>query len=289
LAKFIIKAWAIFGAINILLIVFQFFKGMHFGTYGPSMFMERGPLPSGAFFLIIFANLFSIFLYYYACLDIPKIKKIIGGLCVLSLTVGVVASGSRTSILGLILVAVLSLFFYQLKRRGLRPFFVALLTFVVLLDIFFVVSEKVPYGRGIENPIGAMSPRIEIWKEQIRLFPMDNLFYILFGMGKSVLLSGEESHSQYVRNFIETGAIGSLAFLFLMFVIIKKSFQGFFRRKEPILIGLSAGLLVSTFAMLFISISGEGFLIVKPNEAYWFFAAITMAVLSFKSSERQLS
>jgi len=279
-AKFIVKTWIVLGVINVLLIIFQVVKGMQFGSYGPSMFMERGPLPSGGFFLILFTILFNVFLYYYLRSDISKIKKIILGFCILSLSVGVISSGSRTAILGLALAAILSVFFYQLKRGGLKPFFIGLLTFIVVLGIFFIVSEKVPYGRSIRYPISAMDLRIRIWKEQIRLFP-DNLFYVFFGMGKSVLLVGEESHSQYVRNFIETGIVGSLIFFILIFAIIKKAFQGFSSGKNPILIGLSAGLLVSTFVMLFNSIAAEALLIVKPNEVYWFFAAITMATLSF--------
>ncbi len=278
--KFIINSWMVLGVINVLLVIFQLIEGMRFGTYGPSMFMEKGPLPSGGFFLILFANLFNIFLYYHSRLNISKIKKTILALCVLSLSVGIISSGSRTAILGLALVIILSLFFYQLKRGGLKPFFIGLLTFSVILGVFIVVSEKVPYARGLASPISALAPRIWIWKEQIRLFP-DNLFNILFGMGKSVLLAGEESHSQYIRNFIETGILGSIIFFILIFAIIKKSWQGFSLRRISLKTGLSAGLLVSTFVMLFISIAAEGFLVVKPNEVYWFFTAITMAVLYF--------
>ena len=59
-------------------------------------------------------------------------------------------------------------------------------------------------------------------------------------------------------------------------------------RKDPLLIGLSSGLLVSTIAMLFISTAAEGFLVVKINEIYWFFAAITMAALSNKIKVNEL-
>lgn len=277
-AKFIINFWIVLGVINVFLIIFQLLKGVGFGTYGPSMLMEKGPLPSGGFFLILFANLFNIFLYHYLPLNISKIKKIILAILVLSLTAGIFSSGSRTAILGLILVVILTLFFYQLKKGGLKPFFIGFLIFLVILGIFIVVSEKVPYGRGIRHPISAIGPRMGIWEEQIRLFP-DNSFNILFGLGKSVLLVGEESHSQYIRNFIETGIIGSLIFFILIFAIIKKSWQGFSLRRIALKTGLSAGLLVSTFVMLFISIAAEGFLVVKPNEVYWFFTGLTMAIL----------
>lgn len=285
-AECIINLWIIVGVVNICLIVFQFITGTKYGAYGPSMFMERGPLPSGGSFLILFASLFNVFLYYYSCLNLSKIKKIILLFGILSLPIGIISSGSRTSVFGLILVIVLSLFFYQFKYRVLKSIFIALGLLIIIGVIFYFVSDRVPYVSNLmpERTFESLNVRSRIWEAQIETMP-ENLFYYLFGMGKSVRLYTEESHSQYVRNFIETGLIGSLIFFFLIFVIIKKAFRAFLLRKEPLLIGLSSGLLVSTITMLFISIAAEGFLVVKINEIYWFFTAITMTVLSFDERE----
>jgi hypothetical protein len=68
----------------------------------------------------------------------------------------------------------------------------------------------------------------------------------------------------------------------------KKAFRGFLLNKEPLLIGLSSGLLISTIAMLFISIAAEGFLVVKINEIYWFFVSIMIAALNYKIDENKL-
>jgi len=282
-AERIINFWVITGILNTCLIIYQLIAGIGYGNYGPSMFMEEGPLPSGGFFLILFANLFNVFLYYYSRLKLSKIKKIVLALCILSLPVGIISSGSRTSILGLMLVVILSLFFYQFKYGALKSIFVILGLLIIIGVIFYFVSDKVPYILNLqpERALRSIDQRAEIWDSQLKAMP-DNLFYYFFGMGKSVLLTSDESHSQYVRNFIETGIIGSLIFFFLIFVIIKKAFGGFLLKKEPLLIGLSSGLLVSTIAMLFISIAAEGFLVVKINEVYWFFAAITVSALSNK-------
>jgi len=288
--KTILHFWIIVGVVNICLILFQFITGTRYGAYGPSMFMERGPFPSGGSFLILFANLFNIFLYYYSRLKLSRIKKIILSLGILSLPIGIISSGSRTCILGLILVVVLSLFFYQFKYGVLRSVFILLGMLIIIGVIFYFVSDKVPYILSLQPEIAlkSINGRSKIWEAQIDRVP-ENLFYYFFGMGKSIRLYGrEESHSQYIRNFIETGLIGSLIFFFLIFVIIKKAFRGFLLRKDPLLIGLSSGLLVSTIAMLFISIVAEGFLVVKINEIYWFFVAMTMAALSHKIEENEL-
>jgi O-antigen ligase len=282
-AECIINLWIIVGVVNICLIIFQFITDIGYGSYGPSMFMERGPLPSGGSFLILFTNLFNIFLYYYSRLKLSKIKKIILLLSILSLPIGIISSGSRTSILGLILVVVLSLFFYQIKYGVVKSVFILLGLLIIIGIIFFFVSGKVPYILGLqpEKALGSINIRSGIWKAQIETMP-ENLFYYFFGMGKSVRLYTEESHSQYVRNFIETGIIGTIVFFILIFAILRRAFHGFLSGKGPFLIGLSSGLFISTCAMLFMSIAGEAFLVVKINEIYWFFAAITMAALSHK-------
>lgn len=287
--KTILYLWIIVGIVNICLVAFQFIMDTGYGVYGPSMFMEKGPFPSGGSFLILFTNLFNIFLYYYARLKFSKVKKIILLLGILSIYIGVISSGSRTSILGLILVVVLSMFFYRFKHGALKSIFIVLGLLILIGIVSFFISDKVPHISLLqpERAADSLNVRSEIWKAQIEAMP-ENLFYYFFGMGKSVRLWTEESHSQYVRNFIETGIIGSLIFFFLIFVIIKKAFRGFLLSKDPLSIGLSSGLLVSTVAMLFISITAEAFLVVKINEIYWFFVAITMTVLSHKIKVNEL-
>ena len=281
--KSILHFWIIVGVVNICLIIFQFIKGTGYGAYGPNMFMERGPLPSGGSFLILFANLFNIFLYYYSRLKLSRIKKIILSLSILSLPIGVISSGSRTSILGLILVVVLSLFFYQFKYGALKSIFIILGLLIIIGVIFYFVSDKVPYILNLmpESALKSVNVRSGIWKTQIETMP-ENLFYYFFGMGKSVRLYAEESHSQYVRNFIETGIMGSMIFFILIFAIINKSWQEFSKSKDSFSISLSAGLLVATLTMLFLSIPNDAFIAVKPNEVYWFFTALTMAVSSLR-------
>jgi hypothetical protein len=91
-----------------------------------------------------------------------------------------------------------------------------------------------------------------------------------------------------MRNFIETGVVGSIAFLFLIFFIIKKSAGYFLRGKDPLLVGLSAGLLTSTVAMLIIAIPAEAFIVIKIAEVYWFFAALALVALCIGKKQDNL-
>lgn len=104
----------------------------------------------------------------------------------------------------------------------------------------------------------------------------ESLMSFFIGMGAG---SVGEVHNQYLRNFIETGIIGSIIFLILIFAIIRKSWQGFLKNEDNFLVGLSAGLLIATLAMLFCGFATSPFIVVKPSEVYWFFAAMIMFTL----------
>lgn len=291
--KFIINSWIVLGILNVILISYQFIAGYEYGYYGPGLFKEEGVVNSGGFFLILFVALFNIFLYYHSCLNISKIKKTILMLSISSLIIGIIASGSVTCVLGGMFASFLTIFLYQLKRvkqrRVLKPIFISLIALIVFGGIFFGFSGKAP--RPTFGALSVLRPgetwaaidigRAFIWRNNLALFKDYNPLYVFFGLGKSVSLSGEECHNQYVRNFIETGIIGSMMFFILILVIIKKALQGYLLGKTPILIGLSTGLLVTTLTMLFISIASDAFLVVRVAEIYWFFTALTMAVFAF--------
>jgi len=134
--------------------------------------------------------------------------------------------------------------------------------------------------------IGEFDERAGIWQNQITAAFKNHPAYLPFGRGKSVFLTTEESHSQYVRNLVETGIIGSLIFLLLILTIIKKSLRGFLFSKEPLIISLSVGLFANTIAMLIMAIPAEAFQVVRINEVYWFFTALTMAALGLKTKEK---
>ena len=292
-AKFIAKFWLILALLNIGWVVALLTKGFvqsRWAYYGPGAIGEGAvPFTSGGFFLILFIFFFSIFLYHYSHLNISRIKKAILAAAILCLTVGIFSSGSRICILGLVLAVVLLFSFYAIKEKRLKPFIVGIAIFAVIAGMGYIVSKRVTHIMELrpEKASVTIKARIDVWRDQIELFP-HKPFNILLGMGKSVLLAHEESHSQYVRNFIETGIIGSALFLFLIFTIIKKSFSEFSLGKDPFLIGLSSGLLGATIVMLFISIPTEGFVVARLNETYWSFTALTMAVYRSSIRERNL-
>ena len=288
-AKFIIKIWIFLGLINIGWIVYQTITGLELTYYyGPTAFMEPGgPFPSSGFFLILFIFLFNILLFYYWNLNISKFKKGFLGVMVMVPGVGALISGSRTSFWGLLFALFFTFLLGFLRKKNFRVFLASILL-IILLSVSFIYF--VPTWPGAKRALDikgvlweygreAGPTRINIFKALLEVVSKHPL-NIFFGFG----VVGE-AHSQYMRNLIERGIIGSLVFFCLIFIIIKKSWQGFSKNKDAFSISLSAGLLIATLTMLLMSIPTDPFMVVKVAEVYWFFVALTMATLSFKLKE----
>lgn len=284
-AKFLVKIWIILGLVNTAYVVYQLLTGISLGEYWAAAIAEWGVFPSGAFFLMIFIFLFNILLYHFFSLEISKFKKAILSLLIISPIIGVFSSASKTNFLGILLALFLSLFLLFLRKKSFKIVLISCIILIFIVGIFIFSFKSMPIMvriLDISTPtkvlqafkIGRIEPAIKPTFEQALRGP---LLLFLLGLGKGYV---GEAHNQYLHNFIETGIIGLLIFLILIFVIIKKSWQGYSKSQDGFSVGLSAGLLVATLIMLFLSIAAEAFLAVKPNEVYWFFAALTMAVLA---------
>lgn len=291
--EFIIKTWIFLGSINILWILYQMISGRRFGDYGPGAIGEIGVYPSGGFFLILFIFLFNILLYHFVNLKISHFKKtllIIVGICP---ALGVFASASKTNFVGITFAVILTLFLFFLKKKSRKTLMISILSLIFISALFVIAFKNVPDAnrllQSFDFSYGITTGRGEkIWKYRIdETIKSPTAF--LFGFGKSVFLGGDESHSQYVRNFSETGIVGSVIFLILIYAILKKTWKGFAYGKKDLPIGLSAGAIIATCIMLVISLSGEAFIVVKISEIYWFFIALTMISLKIydKSQNEQ--
>jgi len=295
--KFILKVWIGIGLIHALWIIFEVLTGLEITYYyGPTLFIEpEGTFPGGGFIVILAAFLLQVLLYYYLNMPILSWKKVLLAIAVVSPAVAVFSSGSRTSFLGYLFMLAITFFLYMWKTRSkqavLRSSFILLLVGIAFLFLFFgdasVERRLFHIDEGIASELNPENKgRLASWQTQL-----SNAFerpqFLLFGFGKSVKLPFGESHSQYVRNFIETGIIGSVVFLLLMFLLVKKAWREFRTGKNALIAGLSAGVLVSTLTMLIMSIAADAFIVVKIGEVYWFFIALSMTTLYLWEKEKQ--
>ena len=294
-AKLIVKIWFALTALNVGYVIYQMISGFQYGEYGTAAICEWGVFPTGSFFLLLFIFLFNIFLYYFFNLDISNFKKYSLGALSISPILGVFGSASKTVFLAFILAFSLTIFFWFLKEKIKKNnIFLAFLILLFVIFSFFIVLKKVTVSKRLISDISS-STKFQKNLQRERISVIDNnlekiekklrIDYYIYLTGQGVG-SVSEVHNQYLRNFIEIGIAGSIIFLFLIFDIIKKSWYGFTKGRDNFSVGLSIGLFVATIAMLFCSLATEPFIVVKPSEVYWFFAAITMAVLAINRKEK---
>lgn len=205
-----------------------------------------------------------------------------------------ISSGSRGCFVGLLFAFFASLVMYSSRNNFFRSLSVLVFAFAII-GIIFVFSNKevldrlfnikgFTYNMSSENSMS----RVWIWVQQLKVAVEQPLLLFFLGYGKSAIVGPGESHSQFVKNFIETGVIGSVLFLLLIYIIARKSFRAFLSSKNSFLTGVSAGLFCCTLAMVVISIGAEGFLVVKISEVYWFFVGMTMSVISMEKKKLQI-
>lgn len=288
--KLLVNFWLFFAFVNVLYVFYQMISGLQRGEYGTAAIGEWGVFPTGAFFLLLFIFLFNIFLYYFLQLNISIIKKIGLGILTLSPVLGVFGSASKTNFAALLFAFFLTFSFLFLRKINLKAVLVFVLFIVLTIPIFSFALKNVHDVIRVKEiiPVFSLKP---LWESYLNsrfndtikpLFQASLEFSAhlpFLGMGKGYV---GEAHNQYLRNFIEVGFISSLMFFVLIFAIIGKSWRGFSKSRDGLAIGLSAGLLTATLALLFISFATEPFIVVKSSSVYWFFAGLTMAVLKLK-------
>lgn len=287
-AKFFLKVWIFVSSINMAWIIFELLSGSRLTHYyGPTSFIEpQGTFSGGGFFLIMYVFFLNVFIYHYVSLPMSLFKKITLLALIAAPSIGVLSSGSRSAFVGLVAAMIVTVLLALRKAVFLRVVAIMAIIMVCVLIVFGLAQSQVLNRfsnlQGIEQ---SLDPNYEfsrpgIWFQQTREASSRPLFMV-FGYGKAAILGGiGESHSQYVRNFVETGIVGIVFFFFLLYVILKKSLGGFLMSKDSFAVGVSAGLFCATIAMMAMSLFAEGFVVVKINEAYWFFAALTCFVIA---------
>ena len=92
--------------------------------------------------------------------------------------------------------------------------------------------------------------------------------------------------SQYPRVLIETGIMGLIAFLYLLYSILKLTIKNMKEVKTPYFMGLTIGFFAGFIGLLFHAFGANTFIIVRIMEPFWFFAGI-IAVLPALERQHQ--
>ena len=82
--------------------------------------------------------------------------------------------------------------------------------------------------------------------------------------------------SQYLKTLVETGMVGSVLFLYLICMVFLVGWRAavYFRERNRVLFGLSAGFLGGTLGLLVCSVGTNVFIIVRIMEPFWLVCAL---------------
>ena len=138
-------------------------------------------------------------------------------------------------------------------------------------------SDQVEFG-GLRLDTST-SARLISFKEILKSWPKHPIFgYGVTGYGFT--------DSQLPRILIETGLVGLIAYIYLLFSIFRLAINRMRTVKNPEFKGLVAGFLAGFVGLLFHSLGANTFIIVRIMEPFWFLAGI-IAVLPALESPSQ--
>jgi O-antigen ligase len=123
------------------------------------------------------------------------------------------------------------------------------------------------------------SARLKSWKDAFMDWPR----HPLLGYG---VTGYQFIDAQFPRVLVETGLLGFIAFVYLLFSIFKLTLINLTKLKTPYFKGLGIGFLAGFVGLMVHAIGANTFIIVRIMEPFWFFAGI---IVVMPAMERQPS
>ena len=93
--------------------------------------------------------------------------------------------------------------------------------------------------------------------------------------------------AQYFRVLVETGLLGFIAFMYLLFSIFKVTLNNLKELKTPYFQGLSIGFLAGFVGLIVHAIGANTFIIVRIMEPFWFFAGIMVVMPEMERQQEE--
>lgn len=188
---------------------------------------------------------------------------------------------SRGSYVGFV---VSYLCFILFSKKG-RSILIIVLTFSILFLPFITPKrtiDRVAYtfsgqkvvGQGLGFRIkvdASAASRFEIWSYVFDV--LKNRPFLGYGVTGVGLID-----SQYARTLAELGLIGFLSLIWLIFAILKNSWQVYKTLEDEYSQGLTLGFLCGFVGLLIMGFSANVFVIVRISEPFWFLAACVMVL-----------
>ena len=145
-------------------------------------------------------------------------------------------------------------------------------------------TEQTSYARGMQEKVGGVtfdtssSARLKMWRLALRDYPK----HPVFGYG---VTGWRFIDAQFFRTLLETGAVGLVAFLYLLWSIYRESWSVFKVTKDPFFRSVAMGFLVGVVAMTAHALTANTFIIVRIMEPFWLLAGIVIVIPELEAEE----
>lgn len=124
------------------------------------------------------------------------------------------------------------------------------------------------------------SARVSSWKDGIEAFYK----HPVFGWG---ITGWRFLDAQYVKTMVEQGLLGLIAFLGMLYALLKESRRIYLHCEDRLFKGLAMGFFAGVIAMMVHGVSTNTFIIVRIMEPFWLLAAIVMSIPGVVQSEKE--
>ncbi|MFH1459637.1 MAG: O-antigen ligase family protein [Candidatus Omnitrophota bacterium] len=223
-------------------------------------------------------------------LNLPSLKKKIilaAGMCVAF--AAFLFTLSRGSWVSFIPAYAVLLF---LSRKGKLMLLIVSLLFILLFSVIFPsfvydrieatfkdTTPRTIMGREVVVD-GSAAARIDTWKDSIKHWSRSPIF------GNGAGSAGSVVDNQYMRVLIETGLIGIIAFLLLLFSIYRSCLNVYTQVEDDHFAhGLTAGFLAGYVGLLVHSFGAATFILIRIMEPFWFLTAMVIMLPHLPNEE----
>lgn len=158
----------------------------------------------------------------------------------------------------------------------------------VIDRVVYTFSEQKGYARTLQENVGGVildtsaSERIRSWRRAFDELPQ----HIVFGFG---ITGWRFLDAQYIRTLIETGVVGLAAFLYMLYAILKGTWDIHKTTEEgTFLRGLSIGFFVAMISVITHGIGANTFIIIRIMEPFYLLAGMVFAIPKVQNNEEEL-
>jgi O-antigen ligase len=190
---------------------------------------------------------------------------------------GIFATLSRSSMLAMGIVVMLVVAFTSYRKPLLFALVLALMATSPLwapksvkervLFTFEQESQKGQLRVGGLKVDTSTSERLHSWENSMKFFQKSPVW------GAGITGSPYFMDAMYPRMIVETGLLGIVAFLLILFHLFRMAYLCYNRSPDPSVQGLSLGFMLGLLGLLVHGIGSNTFIIVRIMEPFWLYAA----------------